>query len=535
LLALAHGNFPAVRRLSIVLVCAALVACPASGAYAEEAVTIHQDPQHTGAVSDPELAPPLHQLWSSQVGGAQASTAAYDWYPIVAGGRIFAPESVDGTHAKLVALDAASGKVLWQTTMAYGIGLAYDKDTLYVTRTDVGLQAVEPSTGAVRWTTVAGGRPVAADGEVVLPADGGVQAFRESDGTRLWQTQSAPDSSGPVAVDGNRVFMSGVGPQISSFDALSGRGLWYHQGSQVGGGNAGLSVRDGRVWGQSGIITWLQNPDGSNHQGPIPGDVVDAGSGALLGHFSGQNAPALTATTAVFHNLYNHTLAAIDARTFQPLWNVDEGAAVMDAVIVNDTVYALTEDGRLLTVSLATGATLDTIKLPGMAADLSAGDGRLAVNGDGWVTTFTGTPTPTAPVGVTASGGDPANATTSGGDPASGATAAAGDPANTTGATSHGTPTATSHTPACTVRRRRRYPTILDASCRITAHVTGHVTARLTRRNKPVARASGKIARGRLRLALHPRRRPVAGTYRLELALHTKTHTSTIVHTVALR
>jgi outer membrane protein assembly factor BamB len=509
-----------VRRLNILLLSAALAAGAASVAQAEEAVTIHQDPQHTGAVSDPALAPPLHQLWSSQVGWRQASTTAYDWYPIVADGRIFVPESVDGNHAKLVALDAASGNVLWQTPMPYGIGLAYDQHTLFVTRTDVGLQALDPATGTVRWTTVAGGRPVAANGQIVLPTDGGLQAIRESDGAHLWQKQAAPDAAGPVAVDDNRVLMSGVGPQISGFDAAdTSTGAWYHEGSEIGGGYPGLSVRDGRVWGQSGIITWLENPDGTSRQAPIPGDVVDESSGALLGHFPDQFAPALTATTAVFRN-DNGTLDAIDARTFQPLWSVNEGSELMDIVIADDTVYVATSDGRLLTVSLATGATLDTITLPSTAADLSAGDGRLVVNGDGWVTTFTGTPGSS----TGAAGGE----TTGGGTKGGGTSAMAGG-------ASQGAPTTGSPAPACTLRRRAKHPDVLDASCRTTARATSRVAGQLTRGGKLVARVSGKIAHGRATLTIRLRRRPVAGTYRLALTLHTKARTTTVVHAVALR
>lgn len=502
------------------LVLVATAGSPTATAQAEDAVTIHQDVQHTGATSDLALAPPLHQLWSSQVGGPQASTL-YSWYPIVAEGRIFVPESVDNDDAKLVALDAASGAVLWQVHAPYGIGLAYDQHMLYVAGIGHGMQALDPATGAVRWDVAAiyddltGGPPTAASGQIVTAAGSEVEALSEADGAQLWHTDTHSSMSGDAALVGDRVFVSQVGPHVFGFDRSSGATLWHDSGSQYGGGFPGIATRDGRVWGQSGISTWLQNPDGSSYSGWVPGDVVDAGTGALLGHFSSQHAPALTATTAVFYG-GDGRLSAVDARTLQLLWSVDEGAAVFDVVVVDDTIYALTDDKRLLAVSLANGATLSRVVLPGIGADLSVGDGRLVVNGDGWVTAYTGTQS-----------GSPVAAVVT---PPPPQPTAAG---KTTG-TSLAKIAIPTPTPACTLRRRANHPNILDVSCH-TALTGASMSGRLTRDGTLVARLTGRTAHSRATMIIRLHRRPPAGTYRISLTLRTKARSTSAVHTVALR
>lgn len=489
----------AARLMAISSVATAVLAAAAPAA-AEQAVAVRQNPAHTSSTSDPALAPPLRALWATKVG--DQPTDLYFDYPIVADGRIFVPDAVDGDTEDIVGLDAANGGVLWHRSSTYGIGMAYDAGTLFANAWDHGVEALDPATGAVRWATPIGAEsnrsaPTAADGRVVVVHDTDVFALRESDGSQLW-TQHTYGSDAYAALVDHRVFLDHVGEQVYELQPDTGDLVWHHQGPGTGGGFAALAVAGGRIWAAD---------DDRTGGGGV---VLAEDGGAPVGSYSGW-LPAVSPTAAVAPTATTH-LQARDPSSGHVRWDADEGAPVGQPLIVDGTVYAPLADGRLIGVSLATGATVWTGHLPAPAVTVAAGEGRLVATGGGWVAAFTGAglappggqTSPTAPTGGSDVGAGSGNGTSSPGVKGAG------------GATRH-----RRRSPDCRLRSRPHLRRIA-IRCRLgirSARVRGWLRSR---HGRPRWRFSGRIRHHVLHVVRRSGKPLRHGRYGLTLVVHTR-------------
>ncbi|TMD18346.1 MAG: hypothetical protein E6I99_16105, partial [Chloroflexi bacterium] len=167
----------------------------------DEATAYRIDPGHDANQASDPLAPPLQQAWSIDLGHPAS-------YPVIAGGRVFVGVS-DGTstapHTTIYAFNRRTGNQLWTKGMSWaGPALVtYDGGVLYALTGEAELSALDPASGAVRWSSSVSGNipgmnyygalgdpPVATGGRVYDGAGniGGIlYAFRESDGAVLWQ------------------------------------------------------------------------------------------------------------------------------------------------------------------------------------------------------------------------------------------------------------------------------------------------------------------------------------------------------------
>jgi len=168
--------------------------------------------------------------------------------PALGGGRVYMAlgKVAQGNTNGLVALDQATGAVLWQSTWpadAEGVNApALVGDTLYVADRTGNLRAVDANTGAVKWqsqtapdslnnaTVVAGGRVFVT---TLLPWGGvtapGTYAFDAATGRRLWSRLQNGCSYifDPAMVLGDRVIIGpcGAGP-LTARRASDGKLLW---------------------------------------------------------------------------------------------------------------------------------------------------------------------------------------------------------------------------------------------------------------------------------------------------------------------
>jgi alcohol dehydrogenase (cytochrome c) len=141
--------------------------------------------------------------------------------PVVANGIIYVSESGGKVHA----IDAATGRAVWvyqrqlpedisvsqAFNRARGVAVAYDK--VYYGTADSYLVALDARTGEVVWETMTGdyktGRghshpPIVADGKVIIGMNGGefktrgtVQAFDAETGELVWQVYTVPERGEP--------------------------------------------------------------------------------------------------------------------------------------------------------------------------------------------------------------------------------------------------------------------------------------------------------------------------------------------------
>ncbi len=297
-------------------------------------------PEHRGFVAT-ELAPPLRPIWARAVGGHVRAGA-----PALAGGRLFVPvvDLADSRAGGLVALDAQSGRLLWEER---GLG------------------------------SVAASPAVAAGAVVFATTDGWLHAHRAEDGARLWAVDLAADReetassvySPPVIAEG-RVYAASQG-RLAVLDLASGAVVDsagassitcpLHSGAAVSAGRVvvplgrgtgsllGFALDGGRLTGR-----WSRSyPASTRIEGApiIDGGVVYAGNAeaflsaldletgeprwtsALYSSWSMWN----LATPALAHGLLfvatpHEYLFAIDAATGQVKWKRAAGKAVTHPV-----------------------------------------------------------------------------------------------------------------------------------------------------------------------------------------------------------
>ncbi len=146
--------------------------------------------------------------------------------PLVAGERVFTA----GATGKLTALDAASGKLLWQHDLIAGLG------------------------GTLRVNGYASS-PIAF-GDTVIAQVGGVGhalvAFRQADGAIAWQRHDFGNSaSSPllISLDGQPQLVAFLSAEVVGLDPASGDLLWRHPCPAEYGLNVSLPV-----WGEDGVL-----------------------------------------------------------------------------------------------------------------------------------------------------------------------------------------------------------------------------------------------------------------------------------------
>jgi len=349
-----------------------------------DAVSYQMNPAHTGAVSFSSVSFPASSSWSVNVGGPAS-------YAIIAGGRVFVTVSVN-SNAQLLALNASTGATLWGPIALSGTAnAAYDNGMLFVVSgvgvTSQTISAIDPTTGNSKWSSsVSGGwfpaPPVAADGVVYALDSGLVNAFDEATGATLWQ-QYVSGTSGTVAISVDGVYSSAP---CTTYDVqpLVGTVLWSNNTGCSGGGGAVPVVANGVLY--------------SPINGQFSGNVFDAETGTLLGSFSDNYPPAVTATTAFFLN--NSGLQGIARSNNQILWTfAGDGALVTSPVTVNNYVIVGSSNGNLYALDGATGSQVWTQSLGapiqttsagslGMYSGLAAGDGMLVVPSGNNVTAY---------------------------------------------------------------------------------------------------------------------------------------------------
>jgi outer membrane protein assembly factor BamB len=126
------------------------------------------------------------ETYRTRVGGLVRSS------PLLLDGRVIAGVVDAKGTGQAVALDAATGKVVWSRRLgAVFSSPARAGGHVLVGSDDGSLHALEPATGAVAWSHALGGKvraTPAVSGEIAIAADfdGRVVAVRIADGSRVW-------------------------------------------------------------------------------------------------------------------------------------------------------------------------------------------------------------------------------------------------------------------------------------------------------------------------------------------------------------
>lgn len=337
-----------------------------------------------GSFTEPRAWPEqLTRRWKVEIGTGYAT-------PLIAGNRIYMFSRRDGREV-MQALDADSGKLLWQT----GYPVSFTMNS-----------------AAARHGEGPKSTPVLSNGRLYsIGMTGIVTAFDAATGRQVWQK---PGSS--------------LVPMYTShaFSPLVERGLVIFH---VGGHDKGaLTAYDANT----GDVKWSWNGDGPGYGSPVVADFggtrqivtntqrklvgVDAATGALLwerpfesSNFTNALTPVVMGQTVIIANNAKPTTAFRVARdnnrwvTATAWENADAPIGRMsNAVIVGDTLFGLSNRnaGQYFAVDATTGKTLWTSepRQAGNAAIARAGNLVFSLEEDGELVIFKRTGASFSPV-----------------------------------------------------------------------------------------------------------------------------------------
>lgn len=358
------------------------------------AVTYQINPQHTGAITTPNVLPPLKVKWSVDLGDTVS-------YPLIAQNMIFVlVGSSNSGQVNLYGLDANSGSTIWGPVpipqgFYWWAAAAYDNGTIFVVPNTVpglnsgALHAFAANDGHALWSANLPGQyfftapPTAINGMVFVGGSGTggtLYAVRETDGTVMWTASvENGDNSSPV-VTPTAVYVSYVGPQTYKFSPTTGRQIWHYIGPAEGGGGATPALYKGLLY----VRDWASDL-GHN------GDIFNAATGALAGSFEADFAPAFTNNTAFYVQAGGLTAVGVGSGT--TIWTAspNHGSYSTPPIVVNGIVYVGTNAGYLMGYRSKTGAVAvsmnmgyeisapETGSVGSVESGLGAGQGLLIV------------------------------------------------------------------------------------------------------------------------------------------------------------
>jgi outer membrane protein assembly factor BamB len=376
----------------LLLAVAVLVACALampSQAVAGQAVGYQQNAGHTGTATEPGLDPPYRVRWAVDVGSRAG-------YAVLAGGRAFAAVRNPATGpygTRVVALNAADGSRAWERSFShtyYWAGIAYGRDTLVVVTYGGEVTALDPATGAVRWTKAVGdgssSEPTVDGDTVYVTGAGKLFALDLGTGNERWAREVAGSSHSSPAVAGGRVHV-GFSCATYGFGTGLGEPLWRSDEACSGGGGKTTVAANGRVYARA------------------TGKVHDAANGSTVGTFGSNAPPAVAGDTAYL--VAGTSLRAVDATTLATRWTAD-GDFASTPLVLNDHVIAGGSRG-LVALDRATGAerwrdSATAVRAPDEhnysepVAGVAAGEGLLVVPSENKLVAYEhGTPPPAPP------------------------------------------------------------------------------------------------------------------------------------------
>ncbi|WBU56958.1 PQQ-binding-like beta-propeller repeat protein [Paracoccus sediminicola] len=328
--------------------------------------------------------------FASQIGQPNGKRHRITADPIVAAGRVFTMDS----RARVTATSQSGGQS-WSVDLTpagenpasvSGGGVAYEAGRVFVTTGFGELVALDAASGGVLWrqrvTAPIGGAPTVQNGVVyVTDRSATGYAVRASDGKLQWQVAGIPQPTGVMgvaapAVDGDLVVFPFASGQLLAVDAETGIERWS---AQVAGNRVGRAVAYIRDMTGEPVIT---------------GDAVYAGTSSgriaafdrqtgmeLWSAREGAVSPVLPVGNAIFAVNDQNQLIRLDGSTGGILWarnlpwyaderirKQDRIYAQLGPVLAGGKLYVTSSDGALRAFDPASGSLVGQTEIPGGAA-----------------------------------------------------------------------------------------------------------------------------------------------------------------------
>nr|WP_275116126.1 PQQ-binding-like beta-propeller repeat protein [Aliiroseovarius subalbicans] len=284
-------------------------------------------------VQHPALSATPQVIWSAGIGQGNSRKHRITADPILADGRIFTLDS----RARVTATSTA-GATLWSADLtppregadsASGGGLAFGDGTLVATSGFGTVTAMDPTTGAVKWSqkveAPVTSAPAVVDGMVYVSArDNRGWGIDLKDGRVKWQLASTPEITGVVGAGS-----PAVTDRLALFPFATGEVM------------ATLRKAGVRVW--SSLVSGERRGRAYTAVSDFTGDPVVAGDVIYAGTTAGR-------------------LAAI-SQSGTRLWTAKEGA-ISAVWATGGSVFLVSDEANLVRLDAETGARIWAVELP---------------------------------------------------------------------------------------------------------------------------------------------------------------------------
>ncbi len=266
----------------------------------------------------------LKQVWSTNVGEGSGKRVKLLAQPVIAEGRVY---TVDAQN-EVTALNAKTGKTVWTTDITpedidggSSGGLAYDNGRIFVSTGFAQMVALDAASGKVIWRQALSGpmrgAPTVFGGRIfVITVDNQTHCLAADDGRVLWSQQGTTEQAALLAgnspaVDGNVVVVPYSSGEVYALRAENGAVLWQDS------------------------LTTLSRTQGAARLTDIGGrPIIDRGRVYAVSHAD--------------------MLVSIDLRSGRRIWERDIGG-IQSPWIAGDYLYLITNNNEAIAVEAKTG------------------------------------------------------------------------------------------------------------------------------------------------------------------------------------
>ncbi len=328
-------------------------------------------------------------FWSRDL-GAGSDDKRLHLVPYYLDGRLY----VAGADGEVTALDAASGRVLWQVELEAPLsgGPGAGQGLVVVGTLDAEVIALSLEDGSLRWrapvsSEVLSTPAVAGDRVVVRTIDGKVQGLDLADGKEVWRYErqipvlTLRGTSDPV-VSGDHVICGMAGGKLINLDLRTGAVIWDVTVSVPSGRSEleRLADIDGNPLVLDGLIYV------ATYQGEVA--ALEEASGEVLwrrkfSSYSGMAADRYNVYAADADGL----VWALDADNGAARWRQEDlrNRRLSDVAVLDDTVAVGDFEGYVHLLSSADGALVGRTRVGSdpITRGVLVADGVLYVMGDG--------------------------------------------------------------------------------------------------------------------------------------------------------
>ncbi|HEV2300704.1 MAG TPA: PQQ-binding-like beta-propeller repeat protein [Stellaceae bacterium] len=200
----------------------------------------------------------LTKAWQESIGTGASDNTRILSEPVIDHGRVYA---IDGRD-RAGAFDAQTGKRLWQVDLkpkgqkghSFGGGVAFWQGRLFVSTGYAQVLALDPASGKVIWRKDVAApiyaAPTVADGRVfVVTVENELDVLAADDGRRLWSHNGLPETAGLLggaspAVAGEVVVVAYSSGELFALTVQNGRALWSDNLAGTRGVDAVSSLAD---------------------------------------------------------------------------------------------------------------------------------------------------------------------------------------------------------------------------------------------------------------------------------------------------